>query len=277
MNKQTIIVSAFPKSGSTWLTRLLADILNCPSAGSHSSQDKQEIASEGWDRSGDFIVRKGHYRLNNYSVTWNETEHPNSSMIEAPHILCLDKRTNERIIFLIRDPRDIIVSACHHWKKKDRQEIIKLVCHGGLANLPAWDEYIKQWLDIDKDKWAFIKQITIANYNDNLLNEHEKKEIVKWVKYEDLIVEEYGEIDYILRNIDYNESRVFPAIKRQSFNNRKKEIAQNGNDLYLGKEYNLQFMRKGIVEDYKNFLTNKEQDYVWNCLGETMEGVGYER
>lgn len=242
MSKQTIIISAYPKSGSSWLTRLLADTLNCPSAGSHPSQDKREIASEGWDRSGDYIVRKGHYRLAFYNVA--------TEFLHKPHLLSLYHKTNERIIFLIRDPRDIIVSACHHWKKRSREEVIKLVCHGGLANMPSWDEYIKQWRQIEN---------------------------VIWTSYKFLHIMPEAEVRYVLKGLGYDTTRVLPAIERQSFDTRKKQIEKEGQSLYLGKEYNLRFMRKGIVGDYKNFLTDKEQGYVWDKLGDVMMEMGYER
>lgn len=249
MDRQTIIVSAYTKSGSTWVVRLLADILNCPSAGSHSSQDKKEIASEGWDRPGNFIVRKGHYRLGEIS-DFEKSITTGYDMIPEPHVIFPHRQKGEHIIFLIRDPRDIIVSACHHWKRRSRKEIINLVCHGGLANLPAWDEYLEQW-------WKIENCIRTS--------------------YEMLLRDTFTEIHCVLNELDYDKSRLIPAIGRQSFNERKKQIAQSGDDLYLGKEYNLNFMRKGIVGDYKNFLTEQEQDYTWDNLGEMMERARYER
>lgn len=247
MQKQVICVSSFPKSGLTWLVRLLADVLNCPSAGSHPSQDKREIASEGWDRPGPYIVRKGHYRLDQYYEPWSIAY---DESIPAPHVFLPDNITNERLIFMVRDPRDIIVSACHHWKARSRETIIQMVCHGGLARLPAWDEYLRQWLEIKN---------------------------CKWTNYEVLYDHAFIEIKHMLNGLDYDESRLIPAIGRQSFDERKKQIAQDGDGLYLGKEYNLRFMRKGIVGDYKTFLADQEQDYIWKSLGTMMKRMGYEK
>ncbi len=245
MNRQVVIVSGYPKSGNTWLTRLLADVLNCPAGGSHSSEDEKEIASEGWDRPAPYIVRKGHYRLDYNRQFLADDNNP----IPYAHTLIPEKITDERLIFIIRDPRDIIVSACHHWKKKDRQELIDLVCFGGLAKLPGWSTYLKQWQQIEN---------------------------VKWTSYERLSHNPLNEVLSLLTGLDYDKSRLLPAIGRQEFTQRKKQIELKGNDLYLGKNYNLRFMRRGIVGDYMNFLTDKEQSQICSCLSGMMTKMDYD-
>lgn len=246
---QPIIISGYPKSGSTWLTRLLADVLNSPSGGSHPSEDNKEIASEGWDRSGSYIVRKGHYRLPKLSHLKTSIT-TGFEVLPSPHILCPHRIRDERLIFIIRDPRDIITSAFYHWKKKSQKEIIYQVCNGGLAKLPAWNEYLFQWQQVDN---------------------------VKWTSYEKLIGNPFSEVLRLLSGLDYDKARIKIAIDRQSFDNRKKQIEQDGDKLYLGKEYNLRFMRKGIVGDYKNVLTVHQHDYIWDRLGTAMKEYGYDK
>ena len=46
---KNIIVAGYPKSGCTWATRLLAELVGCPVAGFWNS-DKDEIAIEGEER-----------------------------------------------------------------------------------------------------------------------------------------------------------------------------------------------------------------------------------
>lgn len=63
--KKVIFVAGYPKSGNTWLTRLLGDALDCPTGGSMPQQDAVEIACEGNDRPGHYVIRKGHFVLLN--------------------------------------------------------------------------------------------------------------------------------------------------------------------------------------------------------------------
>jgi len=250
MTKQLVVISSYPKSGSTWLTRLIGDVLDSPTGGSYPSEDNKEIATEGQNRSGDYIVRKGHYRFT--SATPNALWSSSRQFLfnPAPHLLNMTYTNDERIIFIIRDPRDIIVSACHHWKKRNRSQIINLVCNGGLARLPAWDEYLKQWQQLDN---------------------------VKWTSYEALSENPFNEVNYLLNGLLYDRARIIPAIARQSFDNRKRQIEKEGDSLYLGKEYNLNFMRKGIVGDWKNHLTKLDCQIIWRHLGEMMQSVGYNK
>jgi hypothetical protein len=61
MQKKVIYVCGHPKSGNTWLTRLLGSVLNSPTGGCMPSQDGKEIATEGQDRTGNYFIRKGHF------------------------------------------------------------------------------------------------------------------------------------------------------------------------------------------------------------------------
>ena len=77
----------YPKSGNTWVTRLIAELVGCPVAGLwHSS--KIEIAREGQHRVSDFQCFKSHHQL---------------------HELHTDKDSDEHyIVYVIRDPREAV-------------------------------------------------------------------------------------------------------------------------------------------------------------------------
>lgn len=56
-----IIIAGYPKSGNTWLTRLVAEIVGCPVTGFLYSQHF-EIAKEGGDRKSEFECFKSHHK-----------------------------------------------------------------------------------------------------------------------------------------------------------------------------------------------------------------------
>ena len=68
-----IIVIGYPKSGCTWATRLVAELVGCPVAGFWLS-DKEEIATEGQERISDYRCFKSHHQLSELGISPNHSE-----------------------------------------------------------------------------------------------------------------------------------------------------------------------------------------------------------
>lgn len=81
-DRKTIWVQGFPRSGNTWLARLLGDALNSP-VFSGDPRGFGANADEGFDRPGPFVIRQRHIR---------------------------DQPYDGEIAYILRDPRDIAIS-----------------------------------------------------------------------------------------------------------------------------------------------------------------------
>jgi hypothetical protein len=114
--KKRIIVCGYPKSGNTWLTRLTAQIVGCPVAGFWCEPFNEEEAIEGLDRISEYQCFKAHHSVDAMKRTF--TYYANGS---------------EKIIYIIRDPRDIVVSGSQYFVLKPQY----IVAPGLLASLPA--------------------------------------------------------------------------------------------------------------------------------------------
>lgn len=239
MDRQVIFVVGYPKSGTTWLTRLLADSLNCPSGGSISSQDDKEPASEGWDRPGPYIVRKGHFRI----VRGADV------VVPAVHQMCLEKITTEKTIFLVRDPRDIAVSAMFY-HEKPLDEIIAGMIDGSRYGLGPWAQYVH--------RWAAVADAVIS--------------------YEQLIRNTMTDVLNILYGFEFpaRPNDVAAAVERQSFDVRRAQIEREGHTLPMGMEQNLRLMRKGTVGEWRKHFNSKQVDFVMKHWRYEMEKLGYE-
>lgn len=216
--------AAYPKSGISWTTKIIAETLDSSIGGSCPSQDSIEpIAIK---RNGRFIIRKGHYKLIN---------NPKKRLLPSPHTLNIAKLNGEGIIHVIRDPRDIVVSAAwYHKKPVDR--IIEDMINGRSYGLPKWDVYINDWLNKLADRAYFIR-------------------------YEDLLNDPVSILGWCL-TVDYDRDRLITAVENQSFENQKE------NDKH-------RLLRKGIAGDYKNVLSKRQIEKINSAFRETMKDWGY--
>lgn len=247
MQKQVIFVSGYPKSGSTWLTRLLGDIFDSPTGGCMPEEDHKEIATEGQNRPGNYIIRKGHFVL---------IDNNTGPVVPRPHRLAWTRLTDERIVFLVRDPRDICISGAYHWRQKPEAFLERMI-KGNVARCGRWDEYCNQYFETQSSSY-------MLTFGDCLA----------WVKYEDLLPRPLitlGELTQELElDFDLFASRAPQAIKRQSFKSRKAQIGDDEKKLRRNN------MRKGITGDWKNHFTEQMNDRIWNEFGWMMERLGYE-
>ncbi len=238
MNRQTIFVSAYPKSGSTYLTRLLADILNSPSGGCMSSEDANEIATEGQGRLGPYVIRKGHYVL---------IADDSGDVVPRPHRMAWKRLTNEKIVFLVRDPRDVCISGAYHWRVTPAEFLDRMI-KGDVAKCGRWDVYY-HGLHLIAELRPDIDQ--------------------SWITYEYLLNDTRHQLITRLSEIGLRAVVLDEAIERQSFSNRSKDLDE--------KEMRRNNMRKGVVGDWRNHFTKEMQDRIWNEFGWIMERLGYDK
>lgn len=235
--KKPIYVVGHPRSGTTWLTRLLADVLNCPAGAGMPEKDAADIVTEGQGRPGKYVVRKGHFRL---------VDAPGKPFVYAPHKMNWPARKGEPIIFIIRDPRDIAVSRSFYFNRPLEKEIEK------MGN---WSEYVEKWIDFilvdDQPFYTFYEELLRATS--------------AWLP---------RILDY-LGELPAHWDRIENAVHRQSFAERKKWTLANLDKLPNG-ERHLKMLRKGIVGDWKNHFTPELEQMAKESFGEAMERLGYE-
>ena len=219
---QTIFLCGYPKSGTTWTTRLFADVLNCPCGGSVPSEDKKELASEGFDRPAPFIVRKGHYRLSQES---------------KPHRISEHEITNEVMIHIVRDPRDVCVSGAYYWKCSVAEFLNRMI-KGSIARCGPWNEFVNEWMNT-------------------------KKLPVWTITYEQLLENPSRALKVSLDNLElsYDHDRIKGAIEGQSFDKHKNES---------------RLFRHGVKGDWKSHFDDAMNARIRKAFGETMRKMGYE-
>lgn len=116
MVRETIWAIGYPRSGTHYLTWLLADALNCPSAGPDDGAEKfWSVGGSG--RPAPYIVRH-----------------------------CHRKPGDGKKVLIVRDARDVLVSQMQYWGHTFEKRF-DIVCKQQGA-LQDWSTYNEKWLDI---------------------------------------------------------------------------------------------------------------------------------
>jgi hypothetical protein len=97
--EKRIIICGYPKSGNTWLTRLVAEIVGCPVTGFWCDPSNDEEAIEGLDRDSEYQCFKAHHNADQMARTLSRMGNG-----------------SEKIIYIYRDPRSVVVSAAHYFR-----------------------------------------------------------------------------------------------------------------------------------------------------------------
>jgi hypothetical protein len=220
-----IFIVSYPKSGRTWLRVLLNEYMQELFGELKTYNDKSVIG-----------IPKGELL---------KFEHDMGSWVPAPPAISKmkfnkNKYRNKKIVFLIRDPRDVIVSSWHHLKY--RENIYK----GSISNFIRDDivginkiiKFMNMWID-NKDIF----------------------ESFYLVSYEELHKETKRYFENILNfvGLPLDQDVLQRSIQQGQFENMKKmEIRMTSREPWMipGSMNNERSMkiRKGKVGDYKNFI-----------------------
>jgi hypothetical protein len=242
MIRQAVYVAGYPKTGTTWLTWLLADVLDSPAGGSMPKEDRKELATEGQDRPGPYVVRKGHFVL---------MEGDFSIAVPTPHRMAPTAITNEKVAWIVRDPRDVAISARHYWG--GWQTISELLGHMGKGTGPfrsfgPFNQFVTAWLDFSR---------------------------ATMVKYEDLIEQPLIEIKRLLANMDLDipdDGKILGAIERQSFDRKKAEMkSRKRPNAHLGRI----LLRVGRPEQWKYNFSSADCQQAAQLFNPLMIRLGY--
>jgi hypothetical protein len=280
VQKTPIYVIGYPKSGTVWMTRLVADTLQCPSYGLTPAGEKSinNLDASGFDRKSNFEVLHGHLIAQNLPCQINE---------------------QSRIIYVVRDFRDVVVSGFfHHYRINEKLvllnyqssryrldrifwrrlvftlEINKLIQHwscwsGGTTEL----EFIKRLMRVVisgrfMDK---IKGGTVGNWSDHVNGWIDFSPNIATIRYEDLLAGPKKLLQDALSRLElpFYPVQLTEAIDQNRFK-KKKSFFENKNDTK-----NVLFLRKGIAGDWQRFLDKNMLKKIKQKHGVTMELMGY--
>jgi hypothetical protein len=276
-----IYVVGYPKSGNTWLTRLLADVLHCPAGTGMSHDDQREIAIDVNQELG---------------VDENNAEYKILKTHFLPEELVKRIDPDPRyIVYIKRDFRDVIISA--YFMKYNKYNVKEdEVRYTGLFRMlrrgpvSAMRYCINRWR-----LWQYTRRLChtwgkgdngIGSWQEHIDKWHEfayQHDNVRFAEttYEDMLQQPQPILQQIIATLglpDPGEQRLHEAVSRQSFENKKQRLQQMPADVSVpkGKAFNVKFMRKGMSGDWRNFFSAAMAQEVQRYMGEALVENGYE-
>jgi hypothetical protein len=237
-----------PKSGNTWITYMLAALVE-------KHFDKRATLANLQEFIPAFHARD--LKIG----TCSHLPSPRMFRNEGPKFPALYPRT----IYIVRDPRAVLLSYYHHclhdspdknWKLDAFiDEMMEFGCIKRLEPyIIRWDKQVSDWL------------------------QRAKRQPVKIVKYEDIKKDRRKVLQEVVQflGISCTDQDIAQAVQRSSFENMRKEEEIYGAEPYSGtKGEGGFFMRRGKVDSWKEELSAQARRRIETEFGGAMKKVGY--
>ena len=156
-------------------------------------------------------------------------------------------REKVKVIHIVRDPRDVAVSAMYYWEIPSLEQAI--TCMGGgewpLAASGNWQDFVTAW-----------------------------KGMVPVVRYKDLHANTEGELIRVLGLLGLKAGDLSEVIHRQSFKAQRESIEKYGENMPYGKVTQLKNLRMGVVGDWKAHFLEEDEEHAERHFGEAARAYG---
>ncbi len=255
---KNIIVAGYPKSGCTWATRLVAELVGCPVAGFWRSE-KKEIAVEGRGRISDFRCYKAHHQLAELGI-------------DPAH-------SATQIIYVLRDPRDIAISAANFFEferfPKLSSPFRRFRRGEKLYRHTLYPLLVRQDFRLEKMTEALLEGAgEVHNWCRVSWKAHWRPYAeagVPIVRYEDLLTQPAEEARRILQHLHLERSpeAIAEAVRNQSFARKKTELLRSG---LRGQA---RFLRVGKSQQWREKMPLNLQARFARELGAELAAWGY--
>jgi hypothetical protein len=231
-----IFLVSYPKSGNTWMRFLLANYI---------TGGKVDLSQSNR------LIPDIHYNPQDIVETLN------------PRIIKTHNPFTEkykRVIYIVRDGRDVAVSYFFHLKKFNRLpaettfgEYLETFIEGKLDRLGSWGAHVDGWL---------------AGANDLLL-----------IRYEDMLSDTPKVLEKVIRycGLEFDEQKIAQSVSACSLGELREIEKRQFNDIkeLSTSDPSTYFFRKGISGDWENYFSEDDKKKFLATFSETMNRVGY--
>jgi hypothetical protein len=267
-----IFLVSYPKSGNTW-TRFLLGNLTSPN---------EQITFANVESKVPDIYARSKKSLKRV---------PRPRVIKSHE--CFDPRYR-RVIYIVRDPRDVAVS-CYHYDRKGRNIPDDFPVHTYVTTrfmktdeyFGTWGEHAGSWLvnsrnifHLSRLKSGFLG--TPGSWGENVMSwlgarGHDRQFLL--VRYEDLLDDAHREMSRIAEFLNLNGSpeRISRAVELSSADNMRKLEARDSNEWVTTKNSrkDIGFVRAAKSGEWRKTLPAESVAVIEDAWGPVMKLLGY--
>lgn len=240
IKKADVLLISYPKCGRTWLRLMIGKSIQLH----FNLIENQSILELG------------------KKISKNRKEIPNIVVFHNTYNIdfYLKRYENKKVIFLIRDPRDVLISNFYQRRFRKRSftgTIQDFIHYDGLGSLNDLLEYYVNWGEYKKN----IKEFLIIKYEN--LHKNAVKSLRKILKFINLSQIDTDTIEEAVRYSSFNNMR---KIEGDRILDKKRLSPINSEN------HNTYKTRKGIIGDYKNHLDKNQITKINKIIKDRLEG-----
>ena len=253
-----IWLASYPKSGNTWVRVFLNSLfytdnnesdINNLSIGQFPNRKHFKDITKNMDDINEFskhcINAQSKLNLSNQTI-FLKTHH---AYWRNENYKFTDTQTTLGVIYIVRDPRNVITSLKNHYNFKNYDDALKFLLDDrkviGTKNsekevdlphiISSWKNHFNSWKKMNKN-YLLIKYENLINFP-----ELEFKKITKYL--ENLI------------NKKFEKTKILDAIRKSSFDNLKKKEQSNGFiEAPISTDQPISFFNMGPKNNWRNLL-----------------------
>ena len=279
MNKNIIWVASYPKSGNTWMRSLLANIIYLKDSDFNFEilkriTDFDTLTNYSFLKE-EIIKDRGLEKLENISKYWIKAQKnfnlkgekklfkTHASNLSYLGNAYTNNETAKGAIYIIRDPRDVVISYSNHLNKSI-DETIKIIqkdntiTYSHKNNFPVlmsrWDYHIMSWFNLKSPK-IFIQYEHMLDNTEMII-----KILVKFLN------------EHLSYNITITDNSIKKIIENTNFEKLKEKEKTEG---FPEASKNSVFFRKGIKNQWQDILSSNQEKVISEAFYRTMKKFNY--